>query len=1103
MCPSGKLRPLGLMCLILFWAAMAGPVAAETPELRTLSLAGDWRCRLDPKGEGEKLGWGAKPLETTVTAHLPGSLAENGLGDSPSVSTKWTGGVQNSPFFTDPAYAPYRDPANFKVPFWLTPVKYYVGPAWYEREIEIPAEWADGKRRLSLFLERTHWETRLWVDGRLTGTGNSLATPHEFSLDPLKPGKHRLTLRVDNTVRINVGQDAHSVSDHTQSNWNGAVGRMELRADAPSVWIEDLQMFPDLAARSVKVRATVVASSPQPVEGVLTLSAQASWEKRTHAPAPKSVPLSVQASTPKTIEVDCPMGDDFLPWDEFTPAVYTMTAQIKTQETGSVVSETSRRFGMCQIATEARQITINGQKRFLRGTLECCIFPLTGYPPTDKASWARIMKTLKAHGLNELRFHSWCPPEAAFDAADEAGVYFQIECDSWTTVGDGKPIDSFVYAEGDRILKEYGNHPSFCFLLYGNEPSGKNQNRYLGDLVNSWKKKDARRLYSSASGWPSIPENQFHVTPTPRIQAWGDGLKSRVNARAPETTTDYTDFISQYDVPVVSHEIGQWCVYPNFDEIGKYKGVLQARNFEIFRDSLKANHMLDQAHDFLIASGKLQTLLYKEDIESALRTPGFGGFELLDLHDFPGQGTALVGVLDPFWDSKGYVTPEEYHRFACETVPLARMEKRYWTTAETFKAEIQVAHFGPAPLKDTAIQWTLADASGKEIAKGETEKKDLPLGNGRLGLTLSTPLSAVAAPAQCVLTLAIAGTPYTNSWDLWVYPPQVETKAPEGVIVADELTPEVLQKLEAGGKVLLLPAPFTVKGDKFGPVPAGFSSIFWNTAWTNRQPPVTLGILCDPRHPALTDFPTEAHSNWQWWDLIHGSQILILNDLSPELRPVVQVIDDWVTNRRLALVFEAQVGQGRLVVCGADLQNDLDNRPVARQMRASLLRYMSSDRFKPAVSVGADALKSLFQKPSIRGKVVSVDSEIPGYEGQNALDNNPATCWHTQWQGDNIPQFPHEIQIRLDKPAEIQGFTVVPRTDMQNGDFAQYAFYVSADGKEWGTPAAEGTFTQFYQPRTVELNKPVQGQFVRLVALTGANQQNYVAIAELMLQTGK
>ena len=132
----------------------------------------------------------------------------------------------------------------------------------------------------------------------------------------------------------------------------------------------------------------------------------------------------------------------------------------------------------------------------------------------------------------------------------------------------------------------------------------------------------------------------------------GAGLSSRINAKPPETVSDYTESISKFDVPVISHEIGQWCVYPNFNEMKKYTGVLKPRNFEIFRETLEENQMLDQANDFLVASGKLQTLCYKEDIESALRTPGFGGFQLLDLHDFPGQGTALIGVLDPFWEEK-------------------------------------------------------------------------------------------------------------------------------------------------------------------------------------------------------------------------------------------------------------------------------------------------------------------------------------------------------------------------------------------------------------------------------------------------------------------
>ena len=110
-------------------------------------------------------------------------------------------------------------------------------------------------------------------------------------------------------------------------------------------------------------------------------------------------------------------------------------------------------------------------------------------------------------------------------------------------------------------------------------------------------------------------------------------------------------------MPAVVHEMGQWCVYPNFDEVRKYTGPLKPKNFDIFHDSLAEHGMLDQWRDFLRASGKLQALCYKEEIEAALRTPGIGGFELLDLHDFPGQGTALVGVLDPFWESKGYITP--------------------------------------------------------------------------------------------------------------------------------------------------------------------------------------------------------------------------------------------------------------------------------------------------------------------------------------------------------------------------------------------------------------------------------------------------------------
>lgn len=647
-------------------------------------------------------------------------------------------------------------------------------------------------------------------------------------------------------------------------------------------------------------------------------------------------------------------------WSEFSPDLYESEVTLRTETTKFSDSSTAT-FGFRQLGVQGTQFTLNGRKIFLRGTLECCIFPRTGYPPTDVESWRRIVRVCQAHGLNHIRFHSWCPPEAAFAAADELGFYIYAECAAWVNqgenVGDGKPIDRWIYAEGDRILEAYGNHPSFLLMSYGNEPAGRNQKRYLGDLVDSWKKKDGRRLYTSAAGWPFLPESQWHLTPAPRIQGWGEGLKSRINARPPETLTDYRDHVTKWSVPLVSHEIGQWCVYPNFDEIEKYTGYLKPRNFEVFRDLLEANHMGDQARAFLLASGKLQTLCYKEEIESALRTPGFGGFHLLDLHDFPGQGTALVGVLDPFWEGKGYVTPEQFRRFCNSTVPLARMAKRVWTTGETFSADIDVAHFGPAPLEHAVAAWKLVGDDGRCAASGKLPACDVPIDNGtRLG-TVTVALKDVPPARRYRLVVGLEGTPFENDWDLWVFADRVDAAAPEEIVVGNRLDAKSEAALRAGKKVLLLARP----GDVASDVKIGFSSIFWNTAWTRGQAPHTLGILCDPKHPVFADFPTEGHSNWQWWELIHGSAAMILDRMPPKLRPLVQPIDTWFESRRLGLLFEVRVAGGRLMVCSMDLASDLDHRVVARQLRHSLLQYMASERFNPSIEVSGDAIRALLR----------------------------------------------------------------------------------------------------------------------------------------------
>jgi hypothetical protein len=959
-------RPHCLLLLLLVAAlVLLCPNLAIATSPDRVSLAGRWRFELDKENVGINERWFDRVLPGEVK--LPGSLPEQGIGDEVSIDTKWTGDIVDRSWFTAPEYAPYRQPGHIKVPFWLQPDKYFAGAAWYQREIEISPDWK--QKRLALWLERPHWETRVWVDAKEIGSNKSLSTPHEYDLGSLSPGKHQLTVRIDNSLIIDIGVNSHSITDHTQGNWNGAVGRIELRA-TPEAWVDDVQIFPNAAARRIQVRLHLRNRSGKPATGKISFSIHpASRAKKL-----KILPVSLNFNTSSTdslIEQELPLGDRAELWDEFSPSLYQLNTEMRGEISGlPIATETSTTFGLRALSTQGTQFLLNGHKTFFRGTLECCIFPKTGHPPTDVDSWKRIISIAKGCGLNLIRFHSWCPPEAAFEAADELGFYYQVEIASWanqsTTLGDGKPVDQWLYQEAVQILSAYGNHPSFMLMPYGNEPGGNHANEYLAKWVSHWKAVDPRRLYTSGSGWPQLPENQFHVTPDPRIQGWGQGLKSRINALPPETRTDYREYVAKRSVPVISHEIGQWCVYPNFDEMPKYSGYLKPKNFEIFRDSLAAHHMSELAHKFLLASGKLQALCYKEEIESALRTPGMGGFELLDLHDFPGQGTALVGVLDPFWDDKGYVTAKEFSRFCYHTVPLARLGKRVFTTREKLEADIEVAHFGPAPLKQATASWELTVVGAKTFAAGVFPARDVPLDNGIPLGKMSVELAKIPAPAKLKLVLrletpsAARGTrAFENDWDLWVYPSAVETQPPHDVLLVHDLNDTALATLNRGGKVLLLLPANRLKGDSHGPVALGFSSIFWNTAWTSRQPPHTLGILCDPNHPALAGFPTEFHSDWQWWYLTSRAGAMILDDLPTELHPTVQVIDDWVTNRKLGLVFEAKVGPGKLLVCSVDLERDLNQNPVARQLRHSLFTYMASSRFKPTVRLTEAQIRGL------------------------------------------------------------------------------------------------------------------------------------------------
>ena len=932
-----------------------------------LSLAGEWLVRLDPEDIGVKEQWYNQPF--TEKLQLPGSLQEQGYGNDIDLYTQWTGQIVDSAWYTAPEYERYRQTGNIKVPFWLNPEKHYVGVAWYRKEVRIPSGW-NGKT-LMLELERTHWETTLYVDGKEIGKQDGLSTPHLYALDDLLPGKHVFALRVDNRIHIPVGINAHSVSDHTQSNWNGITGRLTLSAK-PQFYIDNIQIYPDIEAKNIDVN---IKFNEKRNPGMINVIMQI--ETLTGEPASEPVKFNFspfdQVSVFSNDADGVPVKKDLIPvdkelnlkttieanpsvqlWSEHSPNMYRLKTIVESIDGRE---EKYTNFGFREFKSEGTRFMVNGQPVFLRGTLECCIFPLTGYPSMEREYWAKIYRTCKDFGLNNVRFHSWCPPEVAFDMADSMGIYLQVECAAWATIGNGSALDKWIYDEGDRILKTYGNHPSFCLMNYGNEPGGRNQVQYLSELVDYWKKKDTRRVYTSAAGWPYIENADYWNTPDPRIQAWGAGLRSIINAQPPRTDYDFAAIIKN-DMPTVSHEIGQWCVYPNFNEIAKYTGVLKAKNFEIFRETLAEKNMADLADKFLYASGRLQTLCYKADIEAALRTPGFAGFQLLDLHDFPGQGTALVGVVDPFWDTKGYVDGSEYSTFCNTTVPLIRFPKMVWLNNEKMNVPVEFAHFGEKPINNATITWTITTLDGQSLKKGSF-RQNLPLDNCIPVGTIDFAFDEISKPQQLIVSVQIENTTVRNQWNIWVYPAQKQV-IPNMPFITSRLDQTALDKLHRGENVLLTFPRGTVRPEKGGSIPVGFSSIFWNTAWTRKQAPHTLGILCDSNHAALSAFPNEGVSDYQWWDIVSECDAMIMDDFPADFRPIVHLIDDWFTNRKLGILFEAKVGNGKLMVCSVDLQKDLSKRPAAAQFRQNILEYMASERFNPTKEVNVDTIKTMF-----------------------------------------------------------------------------------------------------------------------------------------------
>jgi hypothetical protein len=935
-----------LFCLLL-------PGKAQT---KSISLAGRWQFAMDRNDEGITQEWFRKDLADSII--LPGSMLTNNKGEIPTLQTKWTGSIYDSSWYFNPRLAKYRQSGNLYFPFWLTPAKHYVGVAWYRKTVVVPADWKG--QHIILHLERVHTISNVWIDDKEMGMQNSLSTAHQYDLgSQLSPGKHTISIRIDNQIKdMNVGPDSHSVTDHTQGNWNGIIGRMELKAGA-AIYVKDLQVYPDIAKKQATVKIVLATDLQTGAKGKITINTASFNSTRKHILTPFQKAIAVQGdSTP--VELILPMGDKMLLWDEFGPALYRMTLTVT--DTRKRASTKTLQFGMYAFGIDGKHFTINGRPVFLRGTVNNCEFPLTGYPPMDINSWLGIFKVAKAHGLNHMRFHSWCPPEAAFAAADLAGFYLQPEVDSWpnhgTSLGDSRFIDQYIYDESNRMARAYGNHPSFCMLAAGNEPAGRNQAKYLANFVLYWKAKDKRRVYTGASvamSWPLVPENEYMVKSGARGLSWSNSL--------PETESDYSNAVDNFPVPYVSHEMGQWCVFPDFKEIPAYTGAYKAKNFELFRQDLADHGMGDMAEKFLMASGKLQTICYKNEIEKALRTPGLAGFQLLGLQDFPGQGSAIVGTLNAFWKEKGYTSATAFRQFCNTTVPLMRTKKFVYTNAEGIDATVEVYHCGNKPIEHAVVKWKLMTEKGEAVLSGQFQEKTILIGTGKMNEAgnIHFDLSRFTWAAKLTLQVSIDKTPFTNQWEFWVYPASLPEVIDNTVYYCDTLDAKAEAVLQNGGKVFLQAAGKIRKGSE---IVNYFTPVFWNTSWFKMRPPHTLGFVCNPRHPAFSFFPTANHSNLQWWEIVNRAQVMHLEAFPKSFQPLLQPIDTWFMNRKLAMLLEARVGKGKLLLSSVDLKSDMEKRPAARQLLYSLEEYIQSAEFNPQAELSLQVVRDLFTEPS-------------------------------------------------------------------------------------------------------------------------------------------
>lgn len=850
-----------------------------------IDLSGQWRVKLDAEKQE------TMPQAYPETMMLPGTTSAAGLG------------------MPNPA----------KERGCLTDAYRFEGAVWFMRTFTA-GDWTGEQTMLTL--ERTR-KTTVYLDGRPIGHQESLCTPHRYFLPPVHAGEHTLVIRVDNTDYPTRG--GHLTSPDTQSNWNGITGEISLTV--AHTLLTDLTVRPDLRRGCLRVHGHIIGA-PDGVAGIV-------------------LPGQMEHLLPYrrgVLDGECPLKGNEAFWDEAHPEIHTISIDLD----GDVYETT---FGLRDVRTVGRRLLINGRETFLRGKVDNLLYPKTGYTPTDVASWMTILGIAKEYGINHYRYHTACPPDAAFTAADLLGVYMAPELPFWGTVaeegeeGYDERERDFLFQEGFRILREYGHHPSFLWLSLGNELWGSKD--VLNRMMRAYREADDTKLYSSgANNYQFVPdvldeENVFVGVRLGRERlirgsyAMCDAPQGIVQTTAPESVSNYDASIVpetlgqsgeagkvqiQYgtgvkevdaqsadalipDVPVISHEVGQYVFYPDFSEIPHYTGPLKPRNIEAMRENLERAGLYGEHEAFFRQTGHLAVDCYKREIETLLRSREVSGFQLLDLQDYTGQGTALVGVLNAMMENKGLISAEEWREFCAGTVVLGEFASFTGMMGEDIRFDVQISECDPEK-QHTCIRCTLMDGERELYACDVTPGAR----QGRL-----TDAVSVTFPAECyrdamqeritgltvVLTLA-DGT--RNHYPIWLIPPVDIRITREGIEKDGRMVAFVSAAEKTDGAAIVVPSAE-------GQLPAEYCTDFWcypmfrsiSESMGKPVPVGTMGLSIDIASPLLKRFAQEDYTTPVWYAILQTAHV---QRLPADIHPAVQMIDNTERCARLGILYQ-------------------------------------------------------------------------------------------------------------------------------------------------------------------------------------------------------